>query len=126
MARKKQIDHDPIVARFGQRLRELRVSRGLTQAQLAEKAEVTISYITRLEAGSYAPGIDLVQKLAAALGTTAADLLPAGDQPPDAAAVLRERARELFDGLVTSEDQAELSILVQLLDKLTRASSSDS
>lgn len=126
MARKKQIDHDPIVARFGQRLRELRVSRGLTQAQLAERAEVTISYITRLESGGYAPGIDLVQKLAAALGTTAADLLPGGDQPPDAAAVLRERARTLFDGLVTSEDQAELSLLVQLLDKLTRASSSDS
>lgn len=126
MARKKQIEHDPIVARFGARLRELRTSRGLTQAQLAERAEVTLSYITRLEAGSYAPGIDLVQKLAAALGTSAADLLPAADQPPDAVAVLRERARVLFDGLVTSEDQAELSILVQLLDKLTRASSSDS
>ena len=92
MAKKKpqQINHDPIVARFGQRLRELRVSRGLTQAQLAERAEVSVSYITRLEAGSYAPGIDLVQKLAVALGITAADLLPAADPPPDAVAALRE------------------------------------
>lgn len=121
--RRTQIDHDPIVARFGARLRELRTSRGLTQAQLAERAEVTISYITRLESGGYAPGIDLVQKLATALGTTAADILPAADPPPDAAEVLRERARALFDGLVVSEDQAELSLLVRLLDKLTRAAS---
>lgn len=124
MAKKqqRQINHDPIVSRFGRRLRELRASRGLTQAQLAERSEVTVSYITRLEAGSYAAGIDLVQKLAAALGTSAADLLPAADPPPDAVAVLRERARTLFDGLTTSEDPAALSLLVQLLDRLTRAS----
>lgn len=119
--RKKQIDHDPIVARFGRRLREVQVSRGLTQAQLAEKAEVTVSYITRLESGSYAAGIDLVQRLAAALGVTAADLLPA-EEPPDAATVFRERARTLFEGLVEAEDEQSLSLLVQLLDKLSRAS----
>jgi transcriptional regulator with XRE-family HTH domain len=124
MARKKQIEHDPIVSRFGRRLRELRASRGLTQAQLAESAGVTVSYITRLEAGYYAPGIDLVQKLATALGTSAADLLPTEDPPPDAVAVLRERARTLFEGLVAAEDQAALSLLVQLLDQLNRASSS--
>jgi hypothetical protein len=37
--------------------------------------------------------------LAAALGTTAADLLPASP-PPDAAAVLREQCRRLFEALV--------------------------
>jgi transcriptional regulator with XRE-family HTH domain len=93
MARpKKQIDHDPIVARFGHRLREVRTSRGFTQSQLAATAEVTISYITRLENGSSAPGIDLVARLAAALGTTVADLLPA-TTPPDDLAVLREQAK---------------------------------
>ena len=62
---KKQINHDPIVARFGQRLKEIRASRGMTQAQLAEAAQVTISYITRLESGTPAPGIDLVARFAA-------------------------------------------------------------
>ena len=114
---KKQIDHDPIVARFGQRLREIRASRGMTQAELAEKAQVTISYITRLESGSYAAGIDLVARLAAALGTTPADLLPL--TPPDDLPVLRQQARNLFDALIETDDRQTLSLLNQLLARLT-------
>src|SRR4051812_11400028 len=95
---KKQIEHDPIVARFGLRLRQVRLSRGMTQAQLAEKAAVTVSYITRLESGSYAAGIDLAARLAAALGIKVADLLPT-DPPPDDVAVLREQVRTLFETL---------------------------
>jgi transcriptional regulator with XRE-family HTH domain len=115
--RKKQIEHDPVVARFGQRLREVRHSRGLTQAQLAEKAQVTVSYITRLENGSYAAGIDLAARLAAALGTPLADLLPT-DPPPDDLAVLRRQAKELSDALVRSADRETLLMLVPLLARL--------
>lgn len=115
--RKKEITHDPIVARFGQRLREVRSSRGLTQAQLAEKAEVTTSYITRLENGSSAPGIDLVARLAAALGTTVADLLPT-TSPPDELAVLRDRARTLLGTLLQTDDRATLALVNQFLARL--------
>ena len=54
---KKEISHDPVVAAFGRRLKEVRTSRGMTQATLAEKAQVTLSYVTRLERGTSAPGI---------------------------------------------------------------------
>ncbi len=116
--RKKQIDHDPIVARFGARLRELRLSRGLTQAQLAEQAHVTTSYITRLESGSYAPGIDLVARLAAALGTPVADLLPT-DPLPDDLAVLRQQAKRLLQAVLETEDRQTLSLLNQFLARLS-------
>lgn len=115
---KKQIDHDPIVARFGQRLRELRATRGMTQVQLAEQAAVTLSYITRLESGASAPGIDLVARLAAALGTTAADLLPV-TVPPDDLRVLRQQAKRLFDNIVQTEDRQTLSFLNQFLSRLS-------
>jgi transcriptional regulator with XRE-family HTH domain len=118
---KKQIEHDPIVARFGQRLREFRISRGLTQAQLAEKAQVTVSYITRLESGSYAAGIDLAARLAAALGTPVADLLPT-DPPPDDAALLREQVRSLFESLLRSADRETLLMLAPLLARLVESS----
>ena len=114
---KKQIDHDPIVARFGQRLREVRANRGMTQAQLAETAQVTISYITRLESGTSAPGIDLVARFATALGTEIANLLPTNPLPDDLA-VLRKQAKKLFDALLQTEDRETLSLLNQFLARL--------
>ena len=114
---KKRIEHDPIVARFGQRLREIRASRGMTQAQLAETAQVTTSYITRLESGTSAPGIDLVARFASALGTEIADLLPTA-APPDDIAVLRRQAQKLFDALLTTEDRQTLSLINQFLARL--------
>lgn len=114
---KKRIQHDEIVARFGHRLQELRVEHGLSQADLASKASCTTNYISRLEAGRAAPGIDLVARLAKALGVSIAELLPT-EPTPDELAALRERARELFDVRVASKEKAELVLLVQLLARL--------
>jgi transcriptional regulator with XRE-family HTH domain len=49
----------------------------MSQAELAGQEEVTTNYISRLEAGGAAPGIDLVARLAVGLGVPVADLLPA-------------------------------------------------
>ena len=112
---------DPQIVRlFGARLRELRQSRGMTQASLAQEAEVTTSYIGRLEGGGAAPGIDLVDRLARALGTTVADLLPA-DAPPDTEAILREQAGRLFDALLAEADRDTFLMLNPLLARLTEA-----
>ncbi len=46
----------------------LRIERGLTQAQLAERAGVTRSIIARLERGQSQPRLDFLRKVAAALG----------------------------------------------------------
>ena len=39
----------------------------MTQRDLADKANVTFTYISRLEAGASAPGIDTVDQIAKAL-----------------------------------------------------------
>jgi transcriptional regulator with XRE-family HTH domain len=114
---KKKIDHEAVVRRFGERLKEVRRGKGMTQADLAEKTAITASYIGRLERAGAAPGIDLVARLAAALGTTIADLLPEAD-PPDQAPVLREQARRLFDGIIKSDDVVTLQLLTQFLARL--------
>ena len=88
--RKRRIEHAEVVRLFASRLRELRSSRGMTQAELARQAHVTTSYIGRLEAGGAAPGIDLLDRLAKALGTTGQDLLPV-TAPADTMAVLRQQ-----------------------------------
>jgi transcriptional regulator with XRE-family HTH domain len=119
--RKATIKHAEIVARFAARLRELRHSRGMTQAALAAQAHVTVSYIGRLESGGAAPGIDLVDRLAAALGTTVTDLLPTTARP-DTDAVLRGQARTLFDALLQAADRETLLMLNPLLARLNEAS----
>jgi transcriptional regulator with XRE-family HTH domain len=92
----------------------------MTQAELARRADVTTSYVTRLERATSAPGIDLVDRLATALGCTAADLLPAAD-PPDRTRVLKDQVRRLCDGLVGESNADTLSLAAQLLARLASA-----
>jgi transcriptional regulator with XRE-family HTH domain len=121
MAKKKAIKHDEIVSVFGQRLRERRLERGMSQAELASQAQVTTNYISRLEGGGAAPGIDLAIRLAAALGVTIADLLPMPVPQPEDLAVMRQQAQRLFDSLLQTQDRAVLSLLTQLLARLAEA-----
>jgi transcriptional regulator with XRE-family HTH domain len=66
--------------KVGDIVRELRERQGLTQAQLAERAQVALSYVTMLEAGqhtSLAPQV--LQRIARALNVPAKRLLEPGD-----------------------------------------------
>lgn len=63
-------------------LRKLRQARGLSQEELAHRAEIDRTYISALERSVYAAGIDVVDRLARSLGVEAADLLT---RPPASA-----------------------------------------
>jgi transcriptional regulator with XRE-family HTH domain len=119
--RKGRIEQDEVLRLFAARLKEVRRSRGLTQMELSRQAQVTASYIWRLESGGAAPGIDLVARLALALGTTIHDLLPA-TAPPDTSAMLLDQARALFDALLAAADRETLLMLNPLLARLVEAS----
>ena len=54
--------------RMGQRIAKLRKEQGMTQAELAERTGIQRAHITRIEAGRYSVGIDLLDKIAVALG----------------------------------------------------------
>lgn len=108
--RKPKIDQAEIVRLFGAKLREARISRGLTQIDLAHKAELTAAHVWRLETGASAPGIDLVERLAKALGVAMASLLPEREEI-DSLDVFRIQAKKLFDIVVESEDVALFEIL---------------
>jgi transcriptional regulator with XRE-family HTH domain len=60
---------------FATRLRELRDSRGLSQAQLGQRADLQPSAIAHFEAGRRKPSFENVRRLAAALEVTADYLL---------------------------------------------------
>ena len=49
---------------------QCRKMQGLTQAELAKKAGIPRSNITRFESGNYNPSLELLVRIAAALGMT--------------------------------------------------------
>lgn len=54
--------------RLATRLREVREERGISQAQLARQLKTTQSSIARFESGEHVPSLELIQRVALALG----------------------------------------------------------
>jgi transcriptional regulator with XRE-family HTH domain len=61
-------------------LRRARRVAGLSQEELAHRAEIDRTYISALERCVYSAGIDVVDRLARELGLEAADLLRRPDR----------------------------------------------
>ncbi|MEZ6142560.1 MAG: helix-turn-helix transcriptional regulator [Zavarzinella sp.] len=105
---------------FGERVRELRKEKGLTQQKLAVRLDVSLSYISkveneRLNAGDY-PSEAFVLKLAKALDASEDELLLLTDRVP---AALRQRICEhpdVFHAVANLDDSA----LEQLAKQLAR------
>ncbi|MDO8795456.1 MAG: helix-turn-helix transcriptional regulator [Vicinamibacterales bacterium] len=73
---------------FGTRIRELRNAAGLSQEELADRADVHWTYLSDLERGRQSPTLDVVNRVAKALRVTIASLFAPFDEP------YRARARK--------------------------------
>jgi transcriptional regulator with XRE-family HTH domain len=71
-------------ALFGSRLRELRIARGLTQPEIAERVGTSASNISDLERGIKVPTLTTVARLADALDCNVSDLVSVLDRLPKA------------------------------------------
>lgn len=56
---------------IGKRVKELRVRQGLSQEKLAEKCNLAVSHISRIESGKKHPSLECLVKLGNVLGVTA-------------------------------------------------------
>jgi transcriptional regulator with XRE-family HTH domain len=116
---KKTVRQAGIVQAFAERLRGTRQARGMTQRDLADKSHVTVTYISRLEAGSSAPGIDTLDQLARALQVSVVDLLPM--TPAERPEAQRERVRGLFETVVGRAGPETLTMLETFLARLAES-----
>ena len=69
---------------LGARIKKLRNSAGLTQAQLAERVDISDEFLSRMERGAKAPSLHTAEKVARALGVSMKELfdfdaVPAAD-----------------------------------------------
>ena len=65
---------------FGERLRELRVERNLTQTELAQRCGSNRPFISNLERGVKVPSLTMVLRLAEALKCRVYDLVNVFDE----------------------------------------------
>jgi transcriptional regulator with XRE-family HTH domain len=72
----KGLDVDDVQSQFGERLREIRTRKGLSQEGLAAAAGLHRTYISSVERGERNVTLTTIEKLAAALGVSMTDLIP--------------------------------------------------
>lgn len=76
--------HSPQQA-FGQRIRELRQAKGMTQEDLADRCGLFRTYMSRIETGKANPTLTMIHALADSVGVPVQSLFdPAGQAAPAA------------------------------------------
>jgi len=93
---------------FGQRVRSLREQRGLTQRELADRLEVSVSYISKVENeklhfGDF-PSEKFVHRLAAELDADEDELLLLTDRVPEQMRKRIKERPEVFEALAVSDN----------------------
>lgn len=75
---------------FGQRIKELRLQHGLTQRDLAEKANVDFTYLSKIENDrlEHTPSIKTIQDLARILEIDELELMSLANKVPPALEVI--------------------------------------
>ncbi len=97
---------------FAQRLSALRKQKSLTQQQLADRVQTHVQQLKRYEAGSSQPTLDVIRKLAVALGVTSDQLLFGKDERgPD------DELRLQFEA-VTRLDPEEKKVIRSVIESI--------
>ena len=94
------------VVNIGERLREIRLRRGMSVRTLSGKAQFSPSFVSQVELGQVSPSIASLERIAMALGVTLAELF--SETEPKAAVVLRVGDRQR---LVSSWSRAQIEPL---------------
>lgn len=61
---------------IGKNIKKAREEKGLTQEELAQKVEVHVSYISRIERGVVNPSIEVIENIAKVLKVKSSAILP--------------------------------------------------
>ena len=77
---KGKMEPNNVHSRIGEKIRDLRNRNGLTQQELADRAELTKGYISQLERGQVAPSVVTLLDLIECLGTTPSEFFRETEQ----------------------------------------------
>lgn len=99
---------------IGLRIKELRKNKGLSQEELAEKAETSPNYLSRMERGTENPTIDMLIKISRAMDVEMRETFDFGH---------KEKPLELKEFLIEfikEADEEKLRLAVKILRAILR------
>lgn len=67
-------------AKFGYRVRQLRLKRGFSQEKLAEKASLDRTFVSMIERGKRRPTLDTAKRIAEGLGVSLSSLIASAER----------------------------------------------
>src|SRR5436189_2070633 len=102
---------------IGERLRELREEKKLSQGDMEERTGLFRCYISRVENGHTVPAIETLEKMARALEVPLYQLFYDGEEPPKLPNLLRRKSSDDLAWGSSGKDARFLSKLRRLLGK---------
>ncbi|RJX35941.1 MAG: XRE family transcriptional regulator [Desulfarculus sp.] len=98
---------------LGRRVRDLRTSRGMTQEELGELANINYKYLGGIERGERNPSLENLARIASGLGVRLRDLFVLEHEIPTLSGLKAHVAETL-----ASADEKKLRQVARLLDAL--------
>lgn len=102
-----------ITSKVGERIRALRLQRGLTQEQLSERADLHNTYISQIECGEKNPSIVSLDKILTALGVSYAEFF----EPIDLTRADSSLAAQCYE-IVSRKSPAQQAAFLRILKEL--------
>lgn len=99
---------------IGQRIKELRKRKGLSQEELAERAKTSINYLSRMERGTENPTLDMLLKIADALEVETWELFDSGHH------VSTKELKETLSRLLKEADEEHLRLAIKVFRSVIR------
>ncbi len=100
---------------FGMRMKELRKNRRLSQEELAEKADISSKYLSRVEMGQHFPSLDVLIKLANVLNVELKDFFEFAHEAKSS-----KELKEALSSLLKEAGEEKLRFLVKLIRAVVR------
>ena len=120
---------------IGDRLRELREAKKLSQGDIEKRCGLKRAYISRVEHGHTVPSIETLEKLARALEVPLYQLFYEGEEPPALPRLPKQKTAEetawgstgkeaqvlsKFRRLLARTDEADQNLLLHIAQKMVR------
>jgi transcriptional regulator with XRE-family HTH domain len=111
---KKVISHAPVVKHVAAHIKAARKQRALSQAELARRAGISLSYLARVELGRSSIGVDMLGRIADAIGVPPDSLLRGVSVTEDSASLKQDIENRLLSVLKFDDDATNRSLLMIL------------
>lgn len=99
---------------IGRRIQELRKAKRFSQEKLAEKADISSTYLSRIECGRENPTLDMLIKLASALDVEIWEMFDVGHVQH------HKELKESLQSFVKTTDEPTLRLALKVIRAISR------